>query len=285
VNKDKQAKVKSLPIKIGRKIKSLFHHVPLPHHHKHKTLPFIVTTTTWATPVFPSLDVARDIVHTIPTPGNKKDRFIQSDLGDSDSSRETFVTSDQASQSSADPSDDFSHSQDLSFATAMSSPPEDMESEEFRQEESVGTSISVDERLPTSPELAIYVEPEVPDPFLIDDEDDAVSDNDEEAGAVAAAVSESQQTIIPAHEISLTSEHISSLPAVPPLNVNKDVPPAPRPDSESDEDQVPDLYLPGLILPTMFLPIPNVRRSFSSNYLTWWLSRSLMYYTCTRRIR
>jgi hypothetical protein len=294
--KDKQAKVKSLPVKIGRKIKSLFkfHHVPLPHHHKHKapeTLPFIVTTATCTPPVFPSLDVARDIVHTLPTSENGKDSFIQSDLGDSDSSRETAVTSDQSSQSSvADTSDEFSHSQDVSFATAMSSLPEDKESGELRQEESGGMSVSVDEPLPTSSEsipnspLVVYVEPEVPDPFLIDDEDDPESDNDEEANA-AATVSESQQTIIPAHEISLTSEPIPSLPMVPPPNINKDVPPPPRPDSESDEDQVPDLYLPGLILPTMFLPIPNVRRSFSSNYLTWWLSRSLMYHTCTRRIR
>ncbi|KAJ7879904.1 hypothetical protein B0H14DRAFT_2707812 [Mycena olivaceomarginata] len=44
----------------------------------------------------------------------------------------------------------------------------------------------------------------------------------------------------------------------PPLqspNRNKDVPPPPQ--SDSDEEDSPELYLPGLCIPTMFLPIPN----------------------------
>jgi hypothetical protein len=33
---------------------------------------------------------------------------------------------------------------------------------------------------------------------------------------------------------------------------------------------VPAVHLPQLVLPTMFLPIPNVRMS---SHLTWWLTR------------
>jgi hypothetical protein len=303
---DKQSKVKSLPVKLGRKIKSLFHHVPNLKHHKHKaekapeTLPFLVTTATWATPVFPSLYIGRDVVPTSQKSKYIKDSFIHSDLGDSDSSRETAATSDRSSQSSissiAEIPADFSHTQDVSFATGMTSLPDDLDSGEPHQAPE-SSSISsrpaesqAEERLFISSESmhssppAVYIEAEVPDPFLIDDEDDPMSENDEDVRAVAA-VSESQQTITPAHEISLTSDPIPSHPTVPPANLNKDVPPPPHPINESDEDETPDLYFPGLILPTMFLPIPNVRHPFSSNYLTWWLSRSLMYNTCTRQIR
>ena len=48
---------------------------------------------------------------------------------------------------------------------------------------------------------------------------------------------------------------------------------APGPDSDEDEEEMPDLYIPALIAPTMFLPIPNVRLSnFPKPVLTWWLS-------------
>jgi len=178
-----------------------------------------------------------------------------------------------------------SFSDDLDSAGAVQAP----------ESEPVESSISLppvdesqaedEDELPTSsesiPTPAVYVEPEVPDPFLIDDDDD---DDDQDVPTVAT-VSESQQTIVPAHEISLTPEPITTHPIVSPSsNPNKDVPLPPLPDSESDKDEAHDLYLPGLITPTLFLPIPNVRHSFS-NHLTWWLSRSLMYYTCTRRIR
>ncbi|KAF9006133.1 hypothetical protein BDQ17DRAFT_332984 [Cyathus striatus] len=130
----------------------------------------------------------------------------------------------------------------------------------------------------------VYTEPEVPDPFLMDEEGDVLSDNEREDSL--PAVSESQRTLSPAHEISLTAPTSPPPNADPlsspllPANLNKDVPPPPSTSSESDEE-APDLYLPGLVIPTMFLPIPNVRRSFS-NQLTWWLSRNLMYNTCIR---
>jgi len=126
----------------------------------------------------------------------------------------------------------------------------------------------------TSPP-AVYVEPETPDPFLVDDESDEVSSNEEEtAGSVSPAPRDIPLSPTPSH------------PPMSPLpNINKDVPPPPPSDSESEEEEIPDIYVPTLIAATMFLPIPNVRRPFSSNILTWWLQRNLMYTTCTRPIR
>ncbi|KAF8653546.1 hypothetical protein AX16_003909 [Volvariella volvacea WC 439] len=43
-------------------------------------------------------------------------------------------------------------------------------------------------------------------------------------------------------------------------------------DEDGSEAGIPDLFLPGLIIPTMFFPQSNPRRSLASNLLTWWLS-------------
>lgn len=138
---------------------------------------------------------------------------------------------------------------------------------------------------PTSEPVSIpsvYVEPEVPDPFLADEEGDAASD-EEEDDAPAETISESQQNITPSHESISTSSHPdTTLPISAPIS-SLDKPLPPESEGEEEEEEAPELYLPGLVIPTMFLPIPNVRRAFSSNSLTWWLSRSLLYYT--RRIR
>ncbi|KAJ7116057.1 hypothetical protein C8R44DRAFT_675622 [Mycena epipterygia] len=104
----------------------------------------------------------------------------------------------------------------------------------------------------TSPPT-VYIEPEVPDPFLIDDDDES----DEESGPTPT---ESQHIIAPAHDVPLAPVAAPSSPNPfgSPLqspNRNKDVPPPPQ--SDSDEEEAPELYLPGLCIPTMFLPIPN----------------------------
>ncbi|KAF7356537.1 Trafficking protein particle complex subunit 12 [Mycena venus] len=102
------------------------------------------------------------------------------------------------------------------------------------------------------PTVPVYIEPEVPDPFLIDDSDDS----DEDTGVTPT---ESQHTIAPAaDEVPLAPTPASPNPFGSPLqspNRNKDVPPPPQ--SDSDEEDAPELYLPGLCIPTMFLPIPN----------------------------
>ncbi|KAF8892259.1 hypothetical protein BD779DRAFT_1610380 [Infundibulicybe gibba] len=100
-----------------------------------------------------------------------------------------------------------------------------------------------------------HAEQDVPDPFLIDDE---MSEEGSEETPVAT-VSEPQHSIVPVHEIPLTVPSPSPGAPLSPTfpNMNKDVPPPPQSDSDHDDVAAPDLYLPGLVLPTMFLPIPN----------------------------
>ncbi|EAU90505.2 hypothetical protein CC1G_00889 [Coprinopsis cinerea okayama7 len=104
---------------------------------------------------------------------------------------------------------------------------------------------------------AVYVEPEVPDPFLIDDEGDALSDEGREQTVSPAAASSVPLSISP----SPSPAPLSSKPLPSPFlspNVNKDVPPPPVSDLDDDsDDEAPELSLPGLVVPTVFLPIPN----------------------------
>jgi len=122
--------------------------------------------------------------------------------------------------------------------------------------------------------------PADPDSFLIDDPEDPISD-DEDVRPLpptpSLPASMPEQPNAPAEEISLTqpsSDILASKLASP--NINKAVPPPPLPDSDEDDDEVPDLYLPGLVIPTMFLPIPNVRPSYFL-HITWRLFRIPMY--------
>lgn len=115
-------------------------------------------------------------------------------------------------------------------------------------------------------------EPEVPNPFIEDPdahssgEDASVASEEPRTGLVVEA---------PASEIELAPAEPT--PTTP--NVNKAMPPTPAlPSDDEDEEDVPELYLPGLTLPTMFLPIPNVRYPLFSS-LTWWFSKSAINYS------
>ena len=115
------------------------------------------------------------------------------------------------------------------------------------------------------------MEPEVPDPFKIEDSEGSFESEGE-------GTSPADEEIALAQSAVLSPEAPPSLPSP---NVNKDVPPPPASETESD---APELYLPGLVMPPMFLPIPNVRLSLSYT-LTWWFHQRppLMYYPCTIR--
>jgi hypothetical protein len=133
-----------------------------------------------------------------------------------------------------------------------------------------------------------FIEPETPDPFLVDDEGDSLSE-EEAAEENTSSDANSHQVVSPSEAVPLDLPSLPeiSTPRPQPLvpNLQKDVPPPPSEEEEEEEEEyVPELYVPALIVPTMFLPIPNVRRPFSSNLLTWWLSRNSMYYNCTRPI-
>jgi len=127
---------------------------------------------------------------------------------------------------------------------------------------------------------SVYVEHVVPDPFLIDDKDDSGSDREEaqEPEMVTRTEYKLPMTITPAYEISLLPSTLTPPPTspLPSLNLSKPVPPPPLSGSDpDDEEEGPELHLPGSVIPTMFLSIANVRRTFPSNHLTWWLSRHL----------
>ncbi|KAI0705216.1 hypothetical protein BC835DRAFT_1403779 [Cytidiella melzeri] len=114
-----------------------------------------------------------------------------------------------------------------------------------------------DESTNTAP--SIFVEPDVPDPFVIDDgeghSDDGGKHEHSQSPAAEENIALAQSTILepPLGEVAPRS--------FPSPDINKAVPPPPTEpvsdDDDDDEEEPPDLYLPGLIIPTMFLPIPN----------------------------
>ncbi|KAH8833137.1 hypothetical protein DL96DRAFT_709527 [Flagelloscypha sp. PMI_526] len=94
------------------------------------------------------------------------------------------------------------------------------------------------------------------DPFLVDDPDSDDDDNTQTRHAPATLG-------LPAHQIPLSypvsAPPTSTASQFPPLpqTRNKAVPPTPEEDSDPEEEDVPEIYLPGLVATTMFLPIPN----------------------------
>lgn len=121
-----------------------------------------------------------------------------------------------------------------------------------------------------SPPLQV-IQPEVPDPFIIEDSEGALSEG-EGTSPVDEEIALAQSAVLSPSEAA---------PSLLSPNLNKDVPPPPESDAESE---APELYLPALTMPTMFLPIPNVRLSLSYT-LTWWFYQRppLMYHPCTIR--
>ncbi|VDC03511.1 unnamed protein product [Peniophora sp. CBMAI 1063] len=108
-------------------------------------------------------------------------------------------------------------------------------------------------------------EVEALDPFLVDDPEDPEPITPAPIAALAPTPATDSRDITPSHEVEISTPPLSVTPEVKPepsLNVDKPVPPPPAPapaseSSEEDEPEVPAVYLPQLVLPTMFLPIPN----------------------------
>ncbi|KAF9266892.1 hypothetical protein L218DRAFT_1066581 [Marasmius fiardii PR-910] len=109
---------------------------------------------------------------------------------------------------------------------------------------------------------SVYVEPAVPDPFFIDEDSSASEDDSYDPKPASQLPQTTPATVEPAVAPSPPSP---TLPLPSPVDVNKAVPPPP-PESEQDEngeeleedeEEPPELYLPSLVIPTMFLPIPN----------------------------
>ncbi|KAI0272511.1 hypothetical protein BC834DRAFT_350454 [Gloeopeniophorella convolvens] len=121
-------------------------------------------------------------------------------------------------------------------------------------------------------------EDETPNPFLVDDPEDPLSDPEPPTPALAPPPVVSSSDVTPAESVALSpavSESPLPPPPAPPPAAEKPVPvPTPTSDTESEPD-VPAVYLPQLVLSTMFLPIPNVRLN---SHLTWWLTRRASVY-------
>jgi hypothetical protein len=131
---------------------------------------------------------------------------------------------------------------------------------------------------------------QVPNPFLVDDPEEPLSDLEPEPPTPSlvppppptlpspleeASPSESIALSPPSPQLPLPSEEPAPA-AVPLFNTDKPVPAPPPPTSDTEsEPEAPAVYLPQLVLPTMFLPIPNVR---ISSHLTWWLTRRTSVY-------
>lgn len=136
---------------------------------------------------------------------------------------------------------------------------------------------SVEEQLPSSSVAAVApLDDPVADinPFIEDVSLSASSEN------VTSSEDKPPSEPSPLSSPDVSPELSSSAPAHPlselpntPLNVNKDVPPSPPAASDSESDEAaPVIHAPGLTLPTLFLPIPNVRLLDSILHLTWWLT-------------
>jgi hypothetical protein len=116
---------------------------------------------------------------------------------------------------------------------------------------------------------AVYTEPPVPNPFL-EDESEGVLPEESDSIATTIRGFDPQRPIPPTDEIPLTRTLASPVLSA---NINKAVPPPPISSDSEDEDEPPELSLHGLLAPTMFLPIPNVRLLPISFHLIWWLRR------------
>jgi len=238
-----------------------------PHEHRVRTRTFSVTSPS--SPIFYPVGVVRAFLP--PDQSSATGSVHSRDTWDVKYAKEIDLHSIEPFNSPAD------HSIDLSTSSATYI---DMADEHDLPQEAL--QLNLNEQDPPK----VLVEVETPDPFLIDDDEEDRGLRSEEEADEKQASSDAvyQKAVSPTQTVplDLPSSPQASISQPQPLpNMQKDTPPPP---SESEEEYVPDVYVPALIVPTMFLPIPNVRRPFSSNLLTWWLARNLMYDTCTRPI-
>ncbi|KAI0289448.1 hypothetical protein BC826DRAFT_1031882, partial [Russula brevipes] len=108
---------------------------------------------------------------------------------------------------------------------------------------------------------------QTPNPFLVDDPEDPVSDPGSPPAAPAPVLPLDPELLAPelpevppAETVVLTPAPQTELPLPPEPTtpaVDKPVPALPVASDTESEPEVPAVHLPQLVLPTMFLPIPN----------------------------
>ncbi|KAF8653535.1 hypothetical protein AX16_003900 [Volvariella volvacea WC 439] len=113
-------------------------------------------------------------------------------------------------------------------------------------------------------EPSVYVEPEVADPFLIDEDDEEANSVAASAAPKSASPTGTSQEDLPPESSSLGSLS-PQVPTPPPLgSADMEGPEVESRealeqqfDNLEEEIPMPDIDLPGLVIPTMFFPIPN----------------------------
>lgn len=128
---------------------------------------------------------------------------------------------------------------------------------------------------PEPPEYGEQVQEPGPDPFLVEDPKELLSDPESTAQEPVSPpeVTPSEPVVLSPATPAQTQLPVN-VPAQPPIE-EKPAPASPHGSETGSETDVPAVYLPQLVMPTMFLPIPNVR---ISSYLTWWLTRRTSIY-------
>jgi len=245
------------------------HKLPHPHHKAAITFPSFEQTHPSPQPESPTTE-KQGVLKSVKRGVKKRLRRISSGFG---RRRTESLDVTPASEPNIDPSSPIhilavssdTSSSDSRDSTVMSNHQEQIPRSEPELEDV--DDASDEDGGPVMSPPSVYVEPEVPQPFLIDEE---------EAEPSSAPP---RQHIETPHETRLPFSPVSPSAlsqTLPSPNVNKAVPPPPS-DSDVEED-APEVYLPDLVMPTMFLPIPNVRRPLSF-YLMWWFSKDLLYFS------
>jgi hypothetical protein len=133
---------------------------------------------------------------------------------------------------------------------------------------------------PPPPEYGEQGQEEGPDPFLVEDPKEPLSDPETTVEEPASPPASPPASLPLAPELPpaapALAQPLENVPMQTPIT-EKPVPASPHGSDTGSEPDVPAVYLPQLVMPTMFLPIPNVR---ISSPLTWWLTRrtSAVYY-------
>jgi len=133
---------------------------------------------------------------------------------------------------------------------------------------------------PPSPHPPEYGQEPGPDPFLVEDPKEPLSDPETTTEEPVSPPAPPSPDVTPSEPVVLSPAiPVQTLPPVnipaPPSVNEKPVPASPHGSETASETEVPAVYLPQLVMPTMFLPIPNVR---ISSPLTWWLTRRTSVY-------
>lgn len=131
---------------------------------------------------------------------------------------------------------------------------------------------------PPPPEYGEQGQEQGPDPFLVEDPKEPLSDPEttvqEPPSPPASPLPLAPEPVVFSPIAPALAQPLENVPVQPPIT-EKPVPATPHGSDTGSEPDVPAVYLPQLVMPTMFLPIPNVR---ISSPLTWWLTRRTSIY-------